>query len=53
MASVIDGFRWCTFGNRAPLFWSGQLISMAVVVGGLLVGYRYFRYSERTFADVI
>lgn len=53
MASVIDGFRWCTFGTRAPLFWSGQLISIAVVAVGLLVGYRYFRYSERTFADVI
>lgn len=53
MASVIDGFRWCAFGSRAPLFWSGQLISLAVVAVGLIVGFRYFRRWERKFADVI
>jgi len=53
MVGVIDGFRFCVFGNRAPLFWQGQLISVAVIATLLLVGVHQFRKFERTFADVI
>ncbi len=53
MVGVIDGFRWCVFGDRAPLFWPGQLISLAVIGLLLFLGVHHFRKFERSFADVI
>jgi lipopolysaccharide transport system permease protein len=53
MVGVIDGFRWCVFGNSAPLFWSGQLTSLSVIVLLLVLGVRHFRKFERGFADII
>ena len=53
MVGVIDGFRWAIVGGETPLFWPGFLLSL-VVVGLLLgTGIRYFRKTERTFADII
>lgn len=49
MVGVIDGFRWCILGE--PLYWQGLLLSIAVTVFFLLVGIRYFRKTEKTFAD--
>ena len=53
MVGVIDGFRWAVLGSSAPLYWPGFLVSLAIV--GLLfgTGVRYFRGTERTFADII
>lgn len=53
MVGVIDGFRSAILGGNVTLYWPGSLLSLAVV--GLLLGtgIRYFRRTERTFADVI
>lgn len=52
MAGVIEGFRWALLGKDSPDF--GVIaISSLVVVALLLAGLVYFRYTERTFADVI
>jgi len=53
MAGVIDGFRWCFFGDRTPPNWTGMLISLAVIIFFLLIGIRTFRKMEKSFADLI
>ena len=53
MAGVIDGFRWCFFGNKTPIYWPGMLISLGIIVLFLLVGIRTFRKMEKSFADLI
>ncbi len=53
MVGVIDGFRWCLLGEPHAIYWPSILISL-ITTGILLVsGVRYFRATERTFADVI
>jgi lipopolysaccharide transport system permease protein len=52
MVGVIDGFRWAILGN-AELYWPGFILSTGLVVLVLVSGLRYFRRTERTFADVI
>ena len=52
MVGVIDGFRWAILGNTA-LYWPGLLVSLAIVGVLFGAGVRYFRKTERTFADVI
>jgi len=53
MAGVIDGFRWCFFGDKTPIYWSGMFVSLAVVIIFLLIGIRTFRKMEKSFADLI
>lgn len=53
IVGVIDGFRWCVFGDRAPLLWTSELISLAMIALLMVSGVRYFRRFERTFADII
>ena len=53
MAGVIDGFRWCFFGDKTPIYWNGMLISLAVIIIFLLIGIRTFRKMEKSFADLI
>jgi len=53
MAGVIDGFRWCFFGDKTPIYWTGMFISLAVIIIFLLIGIRTFRKMERSFADLI
>lgn len=53
MVGVIDGFRWCLFGEATRLSWPGQTASAAVAVllaGG---GLWFFKKSERSFADIV
>ncbi len=52
MVGVIDGFRWAILGN-AEIYWPGFSISIAIGLIALFAGVRYFRKTERTFADVI
>jgi lipopolysaccharide transport system permease protein len=56
MTGVVEGFRWALLGARletaqAPglLFYVSIAISLVVLVSGIV----FFRYTERTFADVI
>lgn len=53
MVGVIDGFRWAILGGDLTLLWSGFLISVAMTLVLFITGLRYFRRTERSFADVI
>lgn len=51
VVGVIDGFRWCITGE--PLYLPGIGISIVVILFFLIVGIRYFRKTEKSFADNI
>lgn len=53
MVSVIDGFRWSLFGGKTTLCTSGLILSTAFLLMLLWSGLRYFRSTEKTFADII
>lgn len=53
MVGVIDGFRWCLLGGTVQINFQGLLISAILSLALLVLGLRYFRKTERTFADVI
>jgi lipopolysaccharide transport system permease protein len=53
VVGVIDGFRWAVLGNRFEPYWPGFWASLAVVTVVFILGLYYFRYTEKTFADVI
>lgn len=53
MVGVIDGFRWSILGGDVRIYWPGFLVSLVAVVVLFALGLRYFRATERGFADVI
>ncbi len=53
MVGVIDGFRWALLGQNIQIYWPGFLLSIGLTFLVFLYGLRYFRMTERTFADVI
>jgi len=53
VVGVIDGFRWCLLGGQSQLYMPGFVTSLAVVAFFLWFGVRYFRATERTFADMV
>lgn len=53
MVGVIDGFRWAVLPDMAFPDPRGFLISVACTFCVLAFGLRYFRRTERLFADVI
>jgi lipopolysaccharide transport system permease protein len=53
MVGVIDGFRWALLRGEAPIFWPGFVLSLVISTLFLVIGVRYFRKTERSFADVI
>jgi lipopolysaccharide transport system permease protein len=53
MAGVIDGFRWCILGPDFAPDWPSFWVSTAVVITLLVSGVYYFRYVEKTFADLV
>jgi len=52
MAGVIDGFRWC-IGAESTLHVSALVISTAVSLSLLWYGIRFFRATEKVFADIV
>ena len=52
MVGVIDGFRWC-IGVESTLHGSALAISVAVSLALLWYGVRFFRATEKSFADVV
>lgn len=52
MAGVLSGFRWMLLGTPPPEPFS-LFLSFAVSTVLLISGVYYFRYMERTFADVV
>jgi lipopolysaccharide transport system permease protein len=53
MVGVIDGFRWAIIGGETSIYWPGFILSLSLVLVILVTGLRYFRKTEKTFADVI
>ena len=53
MVCVIDGFRWCMFGEQVPIDATKFLLSFGVSVVMLIIGIYTFRKMEKDFADVI
>jgi lipopolysaccharide transport system permease protein len=53
LVGVIDGFRWALLGGATPLDATGLAISAVLAAILLVSGIRYFRATEKTFADVI
>jgi lipopolysaccharide transport system permease protein len=53
MVGVIDGFRWAILSQTTNFCWPGFIISVALTCILLFVGVRYFRKTERAFADVV
>src|SRR5262249_33974376 len=52
MTGIIEGFRWALLGTDS-LRWPEQAVSLAVTAALLVSGFRYFRATERQFADTI
>lgn len=52
MVAVIDGFRWA-LGGTTPFNGPGLLLSVGVTLALLLSGLKYFRATEKAFADII
>jgi lipopolysaccharide transport system permease protein len=53
MVGVIDGFRWAILGENMQIYWPGFILSVTLTTGIFILGIRYFRKTERQFADVI
>jgi lipopolysaccharide transport system permease protein len=53
MSGIIDGFRWSVTGINTPLYWEGVLVAAVIICLLIISGVRYFRATERNFADVI
>ena len=53
MVGVIDGFRWSLLRGETAIYWPGFTVSIALSLLIFITGIRYFRKTERTFADVI
>jgi lipopolysaccharide transport system permease protein len=53
MVGVIDGFRWAILGKNVPIYTPGFMLSIGLLLLLLISGFKYFRFAERTFADVI
>jgi len=53
VVGVIDGFRWCLLGGQSQFYAPGFFVSLLVVAFFLWFGIRYFRATERTFADMV
>lgn len=53
MVGVIDGFRWAIIGGKYTIYWEGYLLSIVLSISLLFVAVRYFRATEKKFADII
>lgn len=52
MTGVVEGFRWVLLGQSAPN-WYYMSLSIVIVVIVLVSGTIYFKYMEKTFADIM
>jgi len=53
IVGVIDGFRWSLLRGKSPLTGSAIITSIIVTTLLCVSGVRYFRSTEKTFADEI
>lgn len=52
MVGAIDGFRWC-IGAETSLHITALAVSILMSVALFILGVRFFRRTEKTFADVV
>jgi lipopolysaccharide transport system permease protein len=52
MVAVIDGYRWA-LGDTAAFNFNGLITSLVVTALLLISGVKYFRATEKSFADII
>jgi lipopolysaccharide transport system permease protein len=50
---AVEGFRWCLLSGKTEFYAHGLVISFSITLILLLSGIRYFRNTERKFADII
>jgi lipopolysaccharide transport system permease protein len=53
LVGIIDGFRWCILGGNNQIYLPGMFLSIGIVFLLLIFGIRYFRKTEKKFADII
>ena len=53
MVGVIDGFRWAIIGKNYSVYWPGVGLSVLFTSILLFFALKYFRATEKTFADII
>ena len=53
MVGIIDGFRWSILGGKSQIYEPGLLLSIGVISLLMFLSIRYFRKTEKTFADII
>jgi lipopolysaccharide transport system permease protein len=53
VVAVIDGFRWCLLRGAEDFYVPGFILGLVVIALSLWLGIRYFRNTEKTFADLI
>lgn len=53
VVGIIDGFRWCILGEESNIYLPGFILSLGIIFLLLIAGVRYFRKTEKLFADVI
>jgi lipopolysaccharide transport system permease protein len=53
LVGVIEGFRWSLLRGESPVRVSAILFSLIIASLLCITGIRYFRQTERTFADII
>lgn len=53
MVGVIDGFRWALLGGASHIYWPGFCLSCIVVTVLTASGIKFFRKTEKKFADII
>jgi lipopolysaccharide transport system permease protein len=53
VVGVIDGFRWCLLGGEAVIAPVTLALSLGISLVVLVMAVRYFRATEKTFADVL
>ena len=53
VVGIIDGFRWCILGGESNIYLPGFILSLGIIFLLLIAGVRYFRKTEKLFADVI
>jgi lipopolysaccharide transport system permease protein len=56
MTAVVEGFRWALLGNaliETHTSYPMLALSVAITIVVLISGVLFFRYTERTFADII
>jgi len=51
MTGIINGFRWCLLGEQLNL--NAVLISCVTIAVVFTIGWRHFRKTEKSFADII